>query len=148
LYARMWFRGSMGTAAISPHLFYQGKEVAKEDGCNNEDVETNQSSKYKWTRFTCEFRYVYGTKPERASKNAPIHELSKNPGEYEIKVLQKGNLARSVKFTVAEGGSFDNGIATANHLGNDVVIVPVKVIGNQDGEWNKLAWKTDAFYGN
>lgn len=148
LYAGMWFRGSMGSAAISAHLFYQGKEVAKEEGCNNEDVETNQRSLYKWTLFTCEFRYVYGNKPERASKDAPIHELSKNPGEYEIKVLQKGHLARSVKFTVAEGGSFDNGIATANKLGSDRVIVPVKVIGDQDGAWDRLAWKTGAFYGN
>jgi len=28
------------------------------------------------------------------------------------------------------------------------VIVPVQVIGDQDGMWNKTAWKTDAFYGN
>ncbi len=148
LYAVMWFRSSMGSAAISAHLFYQGKEVAKEEGCNNEDVETNQRSTYKWTRFTCEFRYVYGNRPERASKEAPIHELSKNPGEYEIKVLQKGHLARSVKFTVAEGGSFDNGIATANKLGSDRVIVPVQIIGTQDGPWDRTAWKTGAFYGN
>ncbi len=45
-------------------------------------------------------------------------------------------------------GSFDNGIATANKLGSDRVIVPVKVIGDQDGVWDKLAWKTGAFYGN
>jgi hypothetical protein len=63
-------------------------------------------------------------------------------------VLQKGHLARSVKFTVAEGGSFDNGIATSNQLGTDVVIVPVKVLGDQDGVWDHLAWKTGAFYGN
>jgi hypothetical protein len=28
------------------------------------------------------------------------------------------------------------------------VIVPVQIIGDQDGPWNKTAWKTDAFYGN
>jgi hypothetical protein len=40
------------------------------------------------------------------------------------------------------------GIATANKLGNDRVIVPVQVIGDQDGQWDRTAWKTDAFYGN
>jgi hypothetical protein len=28
------------------------------------------------------------------------------------------------------------------------VIVPVKVIGTQDGTWDQNAWKAEAFYGN
>jgi hypothetical protein len=28
------------------------------------------------------------------------------------------------------------------------VIIPVQIIGDQDGMWNKTAWQTDAFYGN
>jgi hypothetical protein len=42
----------------------------------------------------------------------------------------------------------DNGIATANKLGSNRVIVPVQIIGDQDGAWDKTAWKTEAFYGN
>ena len=42
----------------------------------------------------------------------------------------------------------DNGIATANKLGSDRVIVPVQVIGDQDGPWDRTAWKADPFYGN
>jgi hypothetical protein len=53
-----------------------------------------------------------------------------------------------MKFTVAPGGKFDNGIATSNQLGSDRVIVPVQIIGDQDGTWNKAAWQTEAFYGN
>ena len=56
--------------------------------------------------------------------------------------------ASSIKFTVAPDGKFDNGIASINRLGSDRVIVPVQIIGDQDGAWNKTAWKTDAFYGN
>ena len=44
--------------------------------------------------------------------------------------------------------SFDNGIASAYKLGSDRVVVPVLIIGDQDGMWNRTAWKTDAFYGN
>jgi hypothetical protein len=63
-------------------------------------------------------------------------------------LLWNNKLARSIKFTVAPGGKFDNGIATSNLLGSDRVIVPVQIIGDQDGMWNKTAWQTEAFYGN
>ena len=53
-----------------------------------------------------------------------------------------------MKFTVQPGGKFDNGIASSNQLGSDRVIVPVTIIGDQDGMWNKTAWQTEAFYGN
>jgi hypothetical protein len=44
-------------------------------------------------------------------------------------------------------GSFDNGIASANKLGSNRVIVPVQVVGDQS-PWDRNAWKMDAFYGN
>lgn len=48
---------------------------------------------------------------------------------------------------LTRGALLDNGIATANKLGSDRVIVPVQVIGNQ-GPWDRRSWKTGAFYGN
>jgi hypothetical protein len=78
----------------------------------------------------------------------PLHTLSGSPGEYELKVLWNNKLARSIKFTVGPDGKFDNGIASSNKLGSNVVIVPVTIIGDQDGTWDRAAWKTDAFYGN
>jgi len=61
--------------------------------------------------------------------------------------VNNNRLARSIKFTVAPDGKFDNGIATANKLGSDRVIVPMQIIGDQDGQWDRIAWK-EAFYGN
>jgi hypothetical protein len=78
----------------------------------------------------------------------PLYSLAANPGDYEFKVLWNNHLARAIKFTVASDGKFDNGIATANKLGSNRVIVPVQIIGDQDGAWDKTAWKTEAFYGN
>jgi len=43
---------------------------------------------------------------------------------------------------------FENGINAANKVGGRRVIVPVTIIGDQDGPWDKNAWRTDAFYGN
>ena len=148
-FAEIWLRGSDPNPNAF-HLFYQGKEVAKEKGCTADTYGADTRTKYNWSHVTCEFRYVYRNNPapQHISEDAPLHELSTHPGEYEIKMVYKGELARSIKFTVAADGSFDNGIASANKLGEDATIVPVKVIGNQDGVWDRLAWKTGGFYGN
>jgi hypothetical protein len=159
-----WVRGE--SAQIEPHLFYQGKEVGKKfdqgqevgkPGCNGEiETETTQSvadktpQKAKWERLTCTFYNVAGWDKtgEGPGMFGPPFLLSGNPGEYEFKALWNGHLARSIKFTVGPDGKFDNGIAAANKLGNNWVIVPVKLLGDQDGPWDRTAWKTGAFYGN
>lgn len=74
--------------------------------------------------------------------------MAANPGEYEFKLLWNNKLARTIKFTVGPHGKLENGIALANKLGSDRVIIPVMIIGEQDGKWDRAAWKTDAFYGN
>jgi len=63
-------------------------------------------------------------------------------------VLWNNRLARSIKFMVGPARRFANGIATTNKLGSDRAVVPVQVIGDQDGPWDRAAWKTEAFYGN
>ncbi|HEX6123965.1 MAG TPA: hypothetical protein VFZ23_01205 [Pyrinomonadaceae bacterium] len=159
-----WVRGE--GVKMDPHIFYQGKEVGKvfldgiqvgAPGCNTEienntthTVEDAALGKSKWVKLVCSFHNVYGHDQtgETSTLTGPKFEMEKNPGEYEFKLLRNNKLARSIKFTVKPGGSIDNGIATSNKLGNDRVIVPVTIIGDQDGLWDKTAWKTDAFYGN
>jgi len=155
-----WVRGD--AYKFDPHLFYQGKEVGKEfmdgtevghAGCeavieNNTThyVEDSLPQKAKWARVECDFPNIKGS--NTTGEQPQIFTLANNPGEYEFKLLWNNKLARSIKFTVQPGGKFDNGIATANKLGSNIVIVPVTIIGDQDGMWNRTAWKTDAFYGN
>jgi len=159
-----WVRGE--AVRFDPHLFYQGKEVGKKfydgtevgkAGCearveNNTThyVEDSVPQKAKWARVECDFPNIKGsnTTGEGPSMFGEMFTLAANPGEYEFKLLWNNKLARSIKFTVAPGGKFDNGIATNNQLGSDRVIVPVQIIGDQDGMWNKTAWQTEAFYGN
>jgi hypothetical protein len=159
-----WVRGDPGLSV--PHLFYQGKEVGKvfldgqeigKPGCESDiDHETTISvddtlpQKAKWSRVRCTFPSILGTDKtgEAPGMFGPLYQLDQNPGDYEVKVLRNNKLARSLKFTVARGGSVDNGIASSNKIGSDWVIVPVGIIGDQDGAWDRSAWKTDAFYGN
>jgi hypothetical protein len=166
--AAFWVRGS--DYNFEPHIFYQGKEVGKifldatpmgRAGCSqtieNETshyVDDSVPQKARWARIECHFYNVVGwdkTREKRTplpGETGQMHVLSENPGDYELKMVHKGELARSIKFTVAADGSFDNGIASGFKLGSNRVIVPVKVLGTQDGSWDRLAWKTGAFYGN
>jgi hypothetical protein len=163
LHVAFWVRGE--ASHFEPHLFYKGTEVGKRSfegnevgkaGCDAE-VENNVSQfvedavpqKAKWTRVGCRFPNVRqwdktGTPP---GPFGPPYLLVSNPGDYEFKLLWNDHLARSIKFTVGADGTFDNGIAAANRLGNDRVIVPVQILGDQDGSWDRTAWRT-AFYGN
>lgn len=159
-----WVRGD--PYKFDPHLFYQGKEVGKKfyegtevgrAGCEAEVenntthyVEESVPQKAKWARIECDFPNIKGsnTTGEAPSIFGEIFTLANNPGEYEFKLLWNNKLARSIKFTVAPGGKFDNGIASSNQLGSDRIIVPVQIIGDQDGAWNKTAWQTEAFYNN
>src|SRR5215831_9546208 len=150
----MWFRGdSETTNNIVAYLFYQGQEVGStkstEKGTSTDEVSNlaSQSSVYEWRRKKFFFNTVRGWDRAPAG-HIKAHLLSKNPGEYEIKILQNGHLARTAKFTVAPDGKFNNGIAAANKLGSDRVMIPVIVVGEQDGPWDRTAWKTLAFYGN
>ena len=161
-----WVRGE--AYKLDPHLFYKGQEVGRMfmDGMQvgkascDARVENNTThyvndgvpQKAKWARVECSFPIVKRWDKTNDGQGQPntneMFKMAANPGEYEFKVLWNNKLARSIKFTVGPDGKLDNGIASANKVGTDRVIVPVQVIGDQDGQWDKASWKTEAFYGN
>jgi hypothetical protein len=162
--AAFWTRGD--ASSFQPHLFYQGKEVGNlmyqgaQVGKPSCDVEVDNTTtlsvddslpqKARWSRVVCTFFSVLAwdkTGKKTGGPLPPPYVLAGNAGDYEFKLLWKDHLARSIKFTVKADGTFDNGIATANSLGDNRVIVPVQVLGDQDGTWDHNAWKTGAFYG-
>jgi hypothetical protein len=161
-----WVRGD--AYKFDPHLFYKGQEIGRlfmdgmqvGKGSCDAPVENNTThyvndgvpQKAKWARIECSFPVVKRWDKTNGGQGQPntneMFKMAANPGEYEFKLLWNNKLARTIKFTVGPDGKLDNGIATANKLGNDRVIVPVQIVGDQDGAWDKAAWKTDAFYGN
>jgi hypothetical protein len=160
-----WVRGEANR--FDPHLFYQGKEVGKmfydgtevgKPSCES-DVENNTTQfvdeklapqKAKWARVVCEFNNVraWDKTGEEPGMFGAMYQLDKNPGEYEFKLLWNNKLSRTIKFAVPSGGKLDTSLAASNKLGTDRLIVPVTILGEQDGQWDKAAWKADAFYGN
>jgi hypothetical protein len=156
-----WVRGDVGR--IEPHLFYQGKEIGRvfTDGIQmgaasceaivenltTHSVNDSVPQKAKWSRIECDFPMVKGWDKAGANQS-DMFKMDANQGEYEVKILWRNKLSRSIKFTVGPNGKLENGIAPANKLGSGRVIVPVTILGDNDGQWDKLAWKTEAFYGN
>ena len=165
----LWIRGE--SARFEPHLFFQGKEVGKifygsdpvgTPGCGQiEEVNpTNYVAdtvpqKAKWARVECSFPNIKMWDKTGEKRNdfpgqtGQIHFLADNPGEYEFKLLWNNHLARSIKFTVgADGRIVDNEYASSTKLGSSKLIFPIQILGDQDGPWDKAAWKTDTYYNN
>jgi hypothetical protein len=145
LHVVTWYRGRPG--GVKTYLFHNGTEVANNEGCGIGGEKDFDPEMKMWWEVDCELTGVYGNPEAAASGYEPNFDLSANPGEYEIKCLAGGKLARVVKFTVAPDGSFDNGLAAANGLGSDRVIVPVEIRWDNPA-WDTTAWKTGAFYGH
>lgn len=150
--ASMWFKGVAGPKAA--YLFYQGKQVAstKEAGDANPGVELNtfdnDAGDPRWELIDFTWYGANFTVPA-TSTHPSIFFLDKNPGDYEVKVLCGGALCREMKFSIGPDGKLvDNGLVAANKINSPYILVPVKVVGTLDGQWQPMAWKTDVFYGN
>jgi len=161
-----WVRGE--AVRFDPHLFYKGQEIGRAfmggmqvgkascgsvlDNSTTHFVNDSLPQKAKWSRVECSFpmvkRWDKTNNGQGQSNTNEMFKMAANSGDYEFKLLWNNKLARSIKFTVSPDGKLENGIGVTNKLGNDRVIVPVQIIGDQDGAWDKTAWKTDAFYGN
>ncbi len=148
----MWFKGVAGPKAA--YLYYKGKQVAstKESGSEISAIELstfdNDTGDPRWERIDFQWYSANFTAPD-ATVHPSIFFLDKNPGDYEVKVLCAGALCRETKFSIGPDGKIvDNGIVAANKLNASAILIPVKVVGTHDGQWQPMAWKTDAFYGN
>lgn len=150
----MWFKGKEAEEdEFSGYLFYQGKEVGstkQSGGTVSTYIIERAIERNPFEYYQRSFRIPAIIKCDYM--DAHQHQgikLKDNPGDYELKVLFKGKLVRSVKFSIGKDGlPVDNGIAKNSNLGNPLVIVPVSVLGALDGTWNKTAWQTEAFWGN
>jgi hypothetical protein len=163
LMAAFWFRGMTGGGGVADvsygkyeaYLYYQGQMVASAAGdfthCELLNrPESNQDSPYGYCSRVFSFqKAILWDKEPSIHVPGYYYNMYEHPGEYEIKVLRNGKLARTAKFTFGSDYKIvDTGIGKQNNLGTLRVVVPVKIIDDQDGTWDRNAYKTDAFFGN
>lgn len=150
----MWFRGASNGAKLDAFLVRNGQPIATLESTGNNlegELKTGVGDPMgTWGRFTWTFVKIRGfNKNQSESRYPDAYYLDKNPGEYEVRVLRNGKLARVAKFTVgADGWPNDNDVAKNNKMGGVRRIIPVQILGDQDIGYNPLAWKTDILYGN
>ena len=158
LAVKFWVRGARGQ--LEPHLFYRGQEVTTNwagqvysGGSYSSDIEFEPTQyateklpqRALWTRLDC---VLDGASVKPIEGNPDFNTISAKPGEYEVKVLRNTRLSRSIKFTVGPDGKIVNNGAGAGIGMPHVNFVPVAILDDQDGPWDKSAWKTEALYGN
>ena len=151
LAAQMWFRGTHDGDKLEGVLFYKGQQVASVLGSQEEEISTGVGDPQgRWGLWKFGFAKVRGYNNDTSANNwSGVFFLDKNPGDYEIKVLRQQKLARTASFSVgADGRIVDNGIAKQNKLGGIRMVLPVKLLGDQDLKYDPLSWKTDTLYGN
>jgi hypothetical protein len=148
---QMWFRGTRSGSKMEGVLFYKGQQVGSVNASNTEEISTGVGDPQgHWGLWTFQFLKVrgYNHDPSTATSYPETFFLDKNPGDYEIKVLREQKLARSATFSVGPDGRIvDNGIAKQNKLGGIRMVLPMKIIGDQDLKYDPMSWKTDTFYG-
>lgn len=149
---QMWFRGTNSGEKKEAVLFYKGQQIGTATPSIETDISTGVGDPQgHWGLWAIKFATVRGYNHDTASTNNydSIFFLDKNPGDYEVKVLRQQKLARSATFTVgADGRIVDNGIAKQAKLGGIRMVLPVKILGDQDVKYDPLSWKTDTMYGN
>jgi hypothetical protein len=158
LMAALWFKGTNKSVVYSKfaaYLYYNGQMVAEaipeSSTCEVLNVpESNQDSTNAYCRgvFTFSKAILWDKEPTVMAPGF-YYEMYQHPGDYEIKVLQNGKLARTARFTFgADYKIVDTGIGKQNNLGTGRVVIPVQIVGDQDGQWDRNAYKTEAFFGS
>jgi hypothetical protein len=148
---QMWFRGTHSGETIEGVLFYKGQQVGTANANNEAEISTGVGDPQgRWGLWQFQFMKVRGYNHDTSANNWDgVFFLDKNPGDYEVKILRQQKLARSATFSVgADGRIVDNGIARQNKLGGIRMVLPVKIIGDQDVKYDPISWKTDTLFGN
>lgn len=135
------------TEAMSIHLFHGGKEIASNARWFNDwstsarNQKTRQGYGALGTTWTIPRAVAYDRR-----KSPGLHVLSENPGEYTIKILRNGELAREASFTISPDGRIDRSLNVAANLPHGFTVLRAKVHGQQDRARANV--KADGLWGN
>lgn len=153
----MWFKKNPGSDhALEARLFYKGQQIAttnrlegyedRASGMGNLSAELHHWKRLQFEWFNEKVNVDNGGEYHRDNMPKSFF-VDRNPGEYTVKVYEKGIQVREAKFTVGTDGRIvDGGYHKPGYLTYHKVIIPVTVTG--DEKWNRSAWRTEAFYGN
>lgn len=159
----MWFKKAVGSTdhGREARLFYKGQQIATTNHLQENETRASQMGNlsgelHHWARWDFQWTFNGGVGDVTVDNGGNYHPdnmpksyfVDRNPGEYTVKVFDKGVQVREAKFTVGpDGRVVDGGYHRPGYLTYHKVMIPVTIIGASE-KYNPLAWKTEAFYGN
>lgn len=158
-----WIKGSdSDDSNLAAYLYYNGKMIANTKNGNGSFSTYSGGSVYamrsimtggmekepQWHLMKFGITYAMPYTLDTNGKYTDFHNLSKNPGEYELKVLRSGKLARTAKFTVTKEGSIAHNYGEWTSKSEYWIPVSVKITSTQDQKYDANAWKTNMYFGN
>jgi hypothetical protein len=149
LLCELWIKNRIiDQSKILAYLFYDGKQVAEASASFTLQATPPETPEHSYQLVQFRFNALIENPPSEGWDS--FFKLYQNPGEYEIKVLRDGKLARTLKFSIGKDGRpvDNNGVIKQNGIAKEGALVPVSVLGEADGPWEKTAWKTGAFWNN
>jgi len=149
LLCEVWIKNRIiDQSKILAFLMYNGKQVAEASASFTLQATPPETPQHSYQLVQFHFNALVEKPPSDSLES--FFKLYENPGEYEIKVLRDGKLARALKFSIGKDGRpvDSGGIVKQNAIAKEGALVPVQVLGEGDGIWSKVAWKTEAFWSN
>jgi len=149
LFCEVWVKNRINDQAkLVAYLLYNGKQVAEASASFTLQATPPETPLQEYHLLQFHFNALVEKPPSDSLES--FFKLYQNPGEYEVKVLRDGKLARALKFSIGNDGKpvDANGIVKQNGVGKEGALVPVQVLGDGDGVWNRTAWKTEAVWNN
>ena len=157
----MWFKKYLGpnNHGMEAQLFYNGKQVGttadyhssfqpdEERSSGQGHIYSPELHNWRLWKMTWQNVIIDNNGSYNNEKRSKSFLVDKNPGDYTLKVFQKGVQIREAKFTVGNDGRIVERYAKPVYLTYHKMIIPVTVIGTAE-KYNPTAWKTEAFYGN
>ena len=149
LLCEVWVKNRIiDRSKILAYLMYNGKQVAEASASFTLQATPPETPLQEYQLLQFRFNALVEKPPSDSLES--FFKLYENPGEYEVKVLRDGKLARTLKFSIGRDGRpvDSNGIVKQNGIAKEGALVPVQVLGDSDGIWSKTAWKTEALWNN
>ena len=149
LFCELWVKNRIvDQSKILAYLIHDGKPVAEASASFTLQATPPETPLQEYHLLQFHFNALIEKPPSDSLES--FFKLYQNSGEYEIRVLRDGKLARTLKFSIGKDGKpvDSDGIVKQNRIAKEGAVVPVQVLGDGDGIWNKTAWKTEALWNN
>lgn len=139
LYSEFWVKNRIrDKSALSGLLFHNGKQVAETWASFSLESYPKENPKQEFTLISLNFP-VLMAEPEAVGMT-DVFRAYKSPGDYEIRLIRDGSVARSIKFAIGRDGKLvPNGIG--KDLFGDGILVPLEILGESDGVADKAAFR-------